>query len=71
MVASNSSGESGVSWDNGRWNGTGGTGGHQSDGAWDSGLHPGMGRLGMLPGMGVGAYGAEGALAGAGSVPWS
>lgn len=52
--------------------GTGrGTGGHQSDGAWDSGVHPGMGRLGMLPGMGVGAYGAEGALAGAGSVPWS
>lgn len=25
----------------------------------------------MLPGMGAGACGAEGALAGAGSVPWS
>lgn len=68
LVVSNSS-ESGVSWDNGGWDGTWRTRDHQSDGAWDFGVHTGLGRLGMLPGMGAGAHGAEGALTGAGYVP--
>lgn len=70
VVVSNSSAESGVSWDHGCWNGTWRTRDHQSDGAWGFGVHTGMGRLGTLPGVGAGAQGAEGALAGAGSVPW-
>lgn len=40
---------------------------HQSDGVWGFGVHTGMGRLGMLPGMDTGA---QEALEGAGSVPW-
>lgn len=50
MVASNSSGESGVSWDNGRWNGTGGQGAISQVGLGILGCIQGWGGLGCCRG---------------------